>query len=741
MKEPGKDILVALQNKWKLRLFLEIVLYTIGPTILCYFLGFSWVWTLAVFLGLLLLLTVIKKPWRLTLDRLASYIDQKMKSVEHSSSLLLQPSEQLSSLARLQSQKVTRTLTSNNSPILPIKGLRRASIAAFLCIGIGFLFSKTGIANSLWSTKENPSEKEIIHFRPTDSLAPERNPPTVESQNVTISYPSYTGKGPVTTSNMNISALEGSRLTWNIKFDSEVDSVILETNNNSHPMRLTDGFYIESTTLKAPGFYNFRFTDRRGGTYASDLYALEVIRDQPPSLEIQGVKPFESFEFAESKHLNLTALINDDYGIANAEIIATVSKGSGESVKFREEKLAFDTKVSGSKKSLELLKKIDLDLLEMEPGDELYFYVEVFDTKRPKANSNRSETFFAIINDTVSNQFEVEGTMGADLMPDYFRSQRQLIIDTEKLIADKGKLTEYEFNSTSNELGFDQKALRLKYGEFMGDEADSGIQGGQPSMDDDSHSDTEDPLAEFTHDHDGDNEHNLVDHEHDEDDEEKEKEDPLHDYLHNHDDPEESTLFTQSLKSKLQQAMAEMWDAELHLRLYTPGKSLPYQYRALKLIQEIKNSARIYVHRIGFDPPPIKEEVRLTGDIDEVNTFQKKAELESPPQYPSIREAIKIIEKLKNGDLSISHEDRSVFKMAGNELAVKAIEEPGKYLGTLQGLKWLTEDMGPTKELLAKVQSGLFSVIPESDPDPDKEALFTNDLDNLFLKELETYDR
>ncbi|MFH6603634.1 DUF4175 family protein [Maribacter algicola] len=739
MKESGKEILIALHNRWKLRLFLEIVLYAIGPTILCYFLGFNWIWTLGLFFCLLLILTVIKKPWRSTLNRLASYIDQKMKSVEHSSSLLLQPPEQLSSLARLQSQKVLRTLVSNDSSILPIKGLKRASIAAFLCIGIGFLFSKSGIAESLWSTKRDAFENGIIDFRPVDSLAVETLRPKVESQKVIISYPSYTGKRPVTTSNMNIRALEGSRLTWNIKFDSQVDSVILETNDKNRLMRLTDGFYIESSTLKEPGFYNFRFTDARGGTYASDLYALEVIRDQPPSLEIQGIKPFEAFEFAESKHLKLTALINDDYGIAAAEIIATVSKGSGESVKFREEKLAFDTEVIGSKKSLELSKKIDLDMLEMEPGDELYFYVEVLDTKRPTANSSRSETFFAVIKDTVSNHFAVEGTMGADLMPDYFRSQRQLIIDTEKLIADKGQLTEHEFNSTSNELGFDQKALRLKYGEFMGDEADSGIQGGQPSLDDD-HSDTEDPLAEFTHDHDGDNEHNLVDHEHEEDDEENVKGDPLHDYLHNHDDPEESTLFTQSLKSKLQQAMAEMWDAELHLRLYTPEKSLPYQYKALKLIQEIKNSARIYVHRIGFDPPPIKEEVRLTGDIDEVNTFQKKAELEITPVYPNIREAIKIIEKLKNSDIAISQNDRSLFKMASNELAGKAIEEPGKYLSTLQGLKWLTEDIEITKGLLNRVQEGLFSVIPRSDPYTDSGALFTNDLDNLLLKELETYD-
>lgn len=70
-----------------------------------------------------------------------------------------------------------------------------------------------------------------------------------------------------------------------------------------------------------------------------------------------------------------------------------------------------------------------------------------------------------------------------------------------------------------------------------------------------------------------------------------------------------------------------MWDAELHLRLYEPEKSLPFQYEALKYIQEIKNSARIYVHRIGFDPPPIKEESRLTGKIKDIKSYSKNETL------------------------------------------------------------------------------------------------------------------
>jgi hypothetical protein len=327
-------------------------------------------------------------------------------------------------------------------------------------------------------------------------------------------------------------------------------------------------------------------------------------------------------------------------------------------------------------------------------------------------------------------------------MPDYFRSQRQLIIDTKQLIEDRAKLSENEFNATSNALGFDQKSLRLKYGQFMGDEAEGG-RGASGEISDiqaHDHDHDEDPLADYTHAHDTDNEHNLVadDHEHEHDeDESTEGEDPLAEYLHNHGDPESSSLFTDSLKSKLRQALNIMWDAELHLRLNDPEKSLPFQYEALKLIQEIKNSARIYVHRIGFDPPPIKEEVRLSGDIKDVNNFSKKEKRDDLDPHFSIKRAILRLEELKTSNSELNQTDRALFEKAGNELAEKAIAKPGSYLKTLQQLKHLSEKQEIAKEMIIEVQKGLLKTIPDLNPEPQLQGGFGGKLNELVLKELE----
>lgn len=735
----GHDILVGFRRRWQLMLWLEIALYALGPGILIYLAFSNVLWTILTLLLVGSIAATVIKPWKKSLENIASYIDLHLEATEYSTGLLLVPEEKLSGLARIQQNRVATRLVEKLKTLKPPNHLVRGTIILSAFILISLVIYKYELLSNLQGSQQSKETPEAIVFKPTDTTKTVIQPPRLIGQQLMIDYPNYTQVPSVETSKMDIKAVEGSRVSWKIQFDQEIKSVTMESMGNSYPMKLIDVTYTGASTLTSAGFYNFKFTDLQDRSYVSELYAIEVIKDKSPSVEIKGIKQFTSFAFNEDKKVSFTTAITDDFGIEDAYIIATVSKGSGESVKFREEKLNFNSKISKGNKNMSLSKNIDLDQMKMEPGDELYFYVEALDRKRPKPNVSRSETFFAVIKDTVSDTFAVEGTMGVDLMPDYFRSQRQLIIDTEKLLKDKPKLSTKDYKSRSNELGFDQKVLRLKYAEFMGDESEFGgtAEGDveSPEQEGEDHHEEgheeEDPLAKYTHKHDSENEHNLV---------EEKKEDPLEEYLHNHEDPEESTLFTQSLKSKLRQALNEMWDAELYLRLYTPEKSLPYQYRALKLIQEIKNSARIYVHRIGFDPPPIKEDKRLTGEIDEVSGYRKTETLEQEDAYPSIRVTLARLEQLISENGRITEDDKPLFGQAGNELATKAIEDPGKYLETLQQLKWISEDVTVPSEALEELQKGLFLALPELKPNAAKQQQQTSEINELLLKELEIND-
>ena len=740
MSAAGKKILFKYKTRWQQMLWLKVFLWAVGPAILLFFITKNIIWSLLVFTLLMFIISLVIKPWEITATQASTYIDTRLREMEYSSGLILIPESQLSGLARLQQEKVTQRLQGEKTGLKPAVEFRSSLIIATMFVLSGVLLSYFGVFNQINFQRDTIPQEEIISFKPVDSVKTEIVPPKIIDQKLQIRYPGYTNIGTIQSSKMDFKALKGSLVTWNIKFNGKIDSAKMESMGNRYPMALKEGSYSRSSVLNASGFYNFRFTDTLGNSYASDLYSIEIVEDQSPSIEIKNLQQFASFEVEDSKKFKFNTLISDDYGIADAYIVATVSKGTGESVKFREEKLNFASGLKKGSKILNLSKTIDLDQLKMEPGDELYFYVEALDFMEPKANYARSETYFAVIKDTTTASFGVEGGMAADLMPDYFRSQRQLIIDTEKLISERGELPKKEFNITSNELGFDQKALRLKYGQFMGDEAEGGLAINETQETPETHDEeAEDPLAEYTHDHDGDNEHNLVPAE--EEEEETEAKNPLADYVHNHDDPEESTLFSNSLKAKLRQALNIMWDAELYLRLYEPEKSLPFQYKALALIQEIKNSARIYVHRIGFDPPPIKEDVRLTGELDEVSGYQKLENLEKPAQYPFMRKAIERLEEIQANRLNSTRLDQEIFEQAGVELAAKAIDEPGNYLKTLQQLKWLSENVKTDFKEMRAVQRGLLEALPNPDASPGKNAVYSNKLNTLLLKELEADDR
>ena len=737
MKE-AKQILEKSLLKWRFLRISEIVLCGLGVALLVYFVsGNAWISVMALCLAGLLL-SFYFKPWKYNLTNICSYIDANLSPMENSTSLLLASAQELSLLAQIQQEKIAIRLQRHKREIRFKNKLVLCLGISILGLGLGLGLHYSGWLQNQINENNSQPEKEIIQFQPIDSSLTEIVPPKIISQAAIVKFPAYTGKASVTSTDMNLTLLEGSSVTWKLEFDQKIDQALLQIGEESSPMKLKNQYFTKSERAEYSQFYSIKFMDTLKNGYVSELYAFEVQKDQPPQLKIEGLPQFSTFKYDGPKLLDFTTLVEDDFGVADVAIIATVSKGTGESVKFREERLSFDNSFVKFSKNSRLQKKIDLHSLKMEPGDELYFYVEAVDNKNPSPNIARTETYFSVIEDTVTSRFAVEGTMGADLMPDYFRSQRQLIIDTEKLIADRSKISKQEFNATSNELGFDQKALRLKYGEFMGDESDNSLATQDIQQDPDS----DDPLEEYSHKHDGDNEHNLVaeeehDHENEVDKSDSEKNDPLESYVHNHEDPEASTLFAKSLKQKLKEAMQEMWDAELYLRLFEPEKSLPYQYKALKLIQEIKNSARIYVHRIGFDPPPIKEDKRLSGKIDEIKNYSKNEKLKTPDPFIAARETISKLELAITGSYSLTDEDAMIFKDAGNEMVTMALNEPGKHLETMQGLKWLSEGKQISMEQLKKLQARLQTALPKKGPSPNGDNRSFNEINELFLEKLD----
>lgn len=675
---------------------------------------------------------VFLKLFSLQDEQFTSYLNAQYPQLEHSADLLLQNQDALHGLAQLQSQKITGRFQQLFPEIKLPHRLPQSAGSVVLALLLYVALTSFVSVNLATSGKTNLASQ--IAASPTEAAR-------IQSLFIQVTPAAYTRLASSDATQPELKVPEGSKVSWKLKFSSEISSaqLIISGKDSVQFSQSREGYQV-SYLISESGFYQIQWKQNEKVT-RSDFYKIEIIADQPPKITIDNLNQFTKLALRDKLSLTIQSTLTDDYGLSHSIIVATVSKGSGESVKFREEKLAFDQPISG--KQLKASRQIDLLKMGMEPGDELYFYVEATDNKTPSPNYNRTETFFIALQDTTQQTAVEDEGLGVDLMPDYFRSQRQIIIDTEKLLGEKKKISLQQFKSTSNELGYDQKVLRLRYGQFLGEEFEDQIgKVDAPSQEDDHES----VVAKFGHTHDKENEHNLVaekkeeshGHDHKGGDGKTESENPLEAFAHNHDDGEQATFFVQSVRAKLKAALTVMWDAELYLRLYQPEKSLPYQYTALRLLKEISNDSRIYVHRTGFDPPPLKEEKRLTADLSEVHNSTQNNSTTSTIAFPQIRKALVAIEtwQQKNKQ-ALSVADKKQLQLAGQELARLVMEQPGQYLEGLSMLKRLEEsNMTPSelKSQMKALQQLFWKVLPRSTAAASLPAQSIHSLDQEFLK-------
>jgi len=731
------DKINTLKNKYLLLRAVEFGLVSMGCGAIVFSIAsffiipFLWKFFIAFFVFVFLFGYLGSSLFKISNLDIARYLNQQYKELEQSADLLLLNDNRLSLLQQIQYQRTLLYFSKLYPEIKLPHRLFRALYILIIAAGVSALLLL--VPDAPWFIQSLPSPTGTTIIQPND-----KKPSEINAVQISVFPPSYTGLKNFT-SGLSLKVPEKSRVHWMISFNQKIKSVsIIFAAKDSIPLTLNEKNYVGEKVLSQSGFYQFVWIDQNENIFYSDFYRIEIILDAAPKVEITNLNQFTKVNIGDSKMINVISHISDDYNLTHAIIVATVSKGSGESLKFREEQLRFDkpAKISGKKVQAERL--LDLNQLGLEPGDELYFYVEARDNKFPIPNRKRTETYFIALQDTATVSLAEDEGLGVDLLPDYFRSQRQIIIDTEKLLKDKKIISPFQFRSTSNELGFDQKTLRLKYGEFLGEEANEGIGAEATHTNEEEEKDL---TKKFGHQHDTKNEHNLVaekkEHDHHENQDISEKKNPLAAFSHNHDNEETATFFEQSLRAKLKAAITVMWDAELYLRLVQPEKSLPYQYQALKLLKEITNYSRIYVHRMGFDQPPLKEEKRLTANLSDVTSPDLQSKIIIIDNVINIKTAVQIIEKFQQGHFKISPSDRSILQKAGEEFARIALQNPSA-LPALSLLRRLADqpDLIQHNQLIF-IKKVLWQVLPTTPGSPSKSSVPLHEANRLFIKHIE----
>ncbi|MDB5140898.1 MAG: hypothetical protein JWR12_2814 [Mucilaginibacter sp.] len=642
-------------------------------SVLYYILGWQGWSALPVFVLTFAILSAIRQPWRITKVAVCNFLNVSYPELEESSELVIKPANTLNLLERLQCNKVEFTL--QQLPDHPAEFTKRLKIAAILAIAaivLSFVIAKIRFSlpassgyftgSSIQSSKNAPPEKVL---------------PQIESVEIKITPPAYTGRPNRVQDKFIIQVEEASEINWIIHTNINIKNAFLLFNEKEKlPLsNITNDkkSWKAQKIITQPGFYQVSIDGK-----LSDFYQIQVIKDGPPVIRIKTPRQYTHIDAGEALKVNLTATLSDDYGITDALIYATVAKGSGEAVKFKEYKINFATSFKQHDRQYSVQNLFNLPAFNMEPGDELYFYIEAEDNHHQKS---RTDAYVVSIQDT-AQLLSMDGLInGSNIKPEYFRSERQIILETEALLKGRDTIKQDVFKTRCNDLGIDQKLLRLRYGKFLGEEDESGT------------AETNDDLGKAEN---FGNAKMVMDA-----------------YTDKHDNAEDATFLEPAIKAQLKATLTEMWKAELQLRMYKPSDALPFEYKALRLLKDLQQKSRSYVAKTAYNPPPIKNEKRLSGDLSKISQPLKQQDIKAVDDgYGTLKKSVTILEQLKY-TASLNNSDRGILQLAGQQLSAKASAEPGIYLPAVAAMhRVLAADKGIHTADIVTIEKAIQKTLP-----------------------------
>ena len=584
-----------------------------------------------VVLLLALLISVGLATWRARrLDRqwLIRRLDEHPVAQDSADLLFAAPQalNPLQQRQRLHVEAAVQSRLPELRPRWPGRWVLTSAVLSLLVMALAFGWPRGQNAAPLFPAASAPS-------------ATPAQPPQLRSTRLEITAPAYTGQAARVQNALDGKVAQDSRLRWSLGFTAQPQAAALQFHDGQRIALQRDGEqWTAQWTATRPALYRVITEPALRDTR---LYRLDVVPDRPPVVRV--IAPDRSLVLGTpgQRQWPLQFEATDDYGVvATAQLKITLAQGSGENITFREQ--TFSLYGTGPATQRRFARTLDLAALGATEGNDLIAQLTVRDTHTPTAQSAQSSSVILRLPSAAQIQgTDMEG-MVKKTLPAYFRSQRQIIIDAEALIKLRGKLPAEEFVKRADAIGVDQRILRLRYGQFLGEESEGGAKP-PPTSDTLPTSDTPAAAHDDDHDHDADHVNAPVQSGHDDHDHGAPTDgtaavfgsatDVLSEYGHTHDHAEAATLLDPKTRATLKAALDQMWSSEGELRQGQPERALPYAYKALGFIKEVQQAERIYLARVGPELPPIDESRRMTGDRAELasRTLPLRA-LDAPDQ-------------------------------------------------------------------------------------------------------------
>jgi len=392
-EQQAEHMIHTLRRKWRVDALLVHIMTAMGLTavatvLVCKVQDNSLWCAIPVGIVSLLILLLPSRAWRIEDADVVRYFNTSYPELEDSCALLLRSRDSLGMLEQLQVRKIEQVLQRIPPPHPYRKQLR---------ISLLFLIAALLVSTALylwWHPMLLHQQKINEQRHSTGKLKAVM--PEITAIGITVTPPSYTGKKQRQQQQPDLEVEEGARVQWEIRTNKHLSSLQFILNDTGHlnleAQNKEGTLWTAALTALHPGFYQVKLADKLSG-----LYKLALIKDLPPVITVQAPASYTVIDYGMPQRVAMRVTLTDDYGISAAGIQATVASGSGEAVQFKEQAMPFDAVFNGARKQYSLQRTIDLRSLGMQPGTELYLYIQAQDNH---LQYSRSGMYMVVLPDT-----------------------------------------------------------------------------------------------------------------------------------------------------------------------------------------------------------------------------------------------------------------------------------------------------------------------------------------------------
>ncbi len=562
--------------------------------------------------------------------------------------------------ARLYRQAHSEVSKIDERSVAPRRLAARGSIAlagAILILLILRLVAPTAFAREqsrlLWLQPDDPAARRYEagnDLKNADAIGGI----VVDKLDVRIVPPSYSGLGvEEVTGDAPLKVLAGSQIEVSVRARGQIDGTTLGFNGITNRMRaLGENVFAGAFTASASGAFEMRILADEKIAPAPFVRAVETYPDAIPEVRLTEPAGDQLLRTLPGGPISVRWTARDDLGLANATLKYIKSRGEGDAAKFTSGELGQGTVEVLSAREWHGAAALDLARLDVRAGDTLVFWVEARDRNPSPSNTGRSASLAIAI----AGPEAVKLNLG-DLRPSeigrFLLSQRQIIINTEKLHNERARLSAEEIKRRANVIAADQREFKNSFNDYIK------IEGA------DEH---DEPEAEGAAERPEEQAQAAV----------EERIQP-----HDHGIPEPPQGSPSSVRDMVY-AIRAMWDAEEALSLSDTTKALVYEREALARLKRAQVATR-YVPPIVAQSKPVDLKRRYAGELAEIKTRMEKlgrraASKESGPVRAALTDAYAALGDLQ-GTLDVPVTARASATARARERARAAADR----LGTVGG--------------------------------------------------------